>query len=248
VIQLTIITKKMLKVFRHLADVHDLRNYGFDGPLLPGQSASKIAQVLQARNIIWHGPKLRVVQTADLVKSELAARGVEAELKSQKGLDDLDQGVVKLPAGYEAGQELVFLKKCWAEWCRQVYYEKNWKYKFGMDAPNNFHRFGDSLIEFLEFYKLFQIILEQPELEEKIVLCTHSTVMHTIAEFCAIAEFAEDEDVVFQSLPSLCYQLYSDRKFPPIGFGQLMEYDLTKVRLNVMPKIEQLIVFMSSYK
>lgn len=137
-----------IKVIRHLEDVDDLRTYGRDPVLVPGQEekAKEIADELYSdmldhskRAILFvTSPRIRAQDTAQMVADELAKKNdlIKFRFSTTDDLRAIDQGDFILPDDYKEGDSFAGLKLAGKIFSSEVHASDtggidNYEYKFG---------------------------------------------------------------------------------------------------------------------
>jgi len=142
-----------IMVVRHLDDVDDLRRYGRDGVLIPGQEdrAEDIAKEIysEIKNdgkkaiLFVTSPKIRARETARLVADSL--RKMDNSLKIRFTAEDdlrvMDQGDFVLPDDYKQGDSHAGLKLAGKVFAKEVHASD------GPDGVDNYgYKFGDPVL------------------------------------------------------------------------------------------------------
>lgn len=250
--------------FRHLKDSDSIKSNLLDGPIEEGQEelaetiASEILSFARKNDFkkvkILFSDQRRSSESVELVKGVLK-RYIPVSTEPHSGLREIDQGVPKLPVGYNDGDFLPALPSAWEAFGEEAYEKRNFSYHFG--DPNGatthkslvdaFEKTGENLEEFLPRHYAFLKELFAGELQkedELLVLCAHSTTMLILLECDEIARDLQSGRLGYispEDFPVLCWKYYKEKIEPnrpkDFPFGHIMEFDISNVKTSGLIKI-----------
>lgn len=251
---------------RHFHDQNNLRSYGHDGPLKPGQeqllaaTVQRILEELQGRKtarLLYTAKTRRIRETVNLLSKKLGQNGISVISEHETRLEAMDQGDLILPDDYQDGDWFTPLDVAWDAICDEAYIYDNIFYRFGDSLSGkypplekSFSRFGDSLgWSLINKYSLIYDLIHgyRTKEEELLVVVGQSDLPLIIME---MEELKNRPDVSPSNLPCKCWEIYKsglqeamydnnaqgDGNFD-IPMGYVAKFNLSDLKLDGFDKI-----------
>ena len=234
---------------RHLEDLNALSTFGFDGPLVAGQEgvAFSIAEAIkvEAQNLgvsevcLLYSPQKRSIETARLIGASL--QNVTARFQEERGLEEVQQGVLKLPNGYVDGTMLDYLDTAWWAFRNEAYGKQNLSFRFGEgEAKVHFENIGECRLDHLprQYELLCRVINgEVATSGELVVLVAHSSTIFVLYELYHLGIQLMGQQLTGiepSQLPRACWEV--SQRCPPslipdkLSYGKVAIFDSLTMR------------------
>ncbi|MEL6649679.1 MAG: hypothetical protein AAFQ87_02620 [Bacteroidota bacterium] len=231
---------------RHMDDVNGLRQYGFNGPLKPGQEelldsivqnlTGLLSEKIQVK-MLYSSLTRRIKETAEAVQARLL-ESLSVELLDDPRLESIQRGVLILPENYQDGEWFNPLDEAWEAANDELFLERNPFYRFGdpyhgkyPHLEQSFAEPGNSFGEAL--MKKFSLITELINTEDELVVVVgQSDLPLLLRELFVLCR--EMDGVTAENLPYVYWDRY--RSHEPketaydregIPFGHVEQFDLS---------------------
>lgn len=272
-----------IPIAKHLEDQDDLLE-NRDAGLVPGQEqrASDMAESIYEHAISHEfkillfciSPKKRAMETAELVKKNLADKEIQLPIISEidTNLREIDQGKFILPEDYKAGDHFPGLKIAGKIFGSETFNpndpsEDNLDYHFGDSLPQAdgtdkypelrqyFSESGESYKDvLLRFYSEVIKLSENLErFKDKVepVIFTHGQPHQIFTDLSEVAEKIDTEGLTFKpgGLPRICWNIYQSRRRDVVPFGQIAFVSVERLcKPEIIEVLKKEIAYLEKYE